>query len=172
MLTDQFLDQSPKPFHMLMIVARADQPAIETARVRIVGQSLHDVNQICAQLRAHHEVKGGVERGRQDILRSADLAAAAALKILRDAIPVVVGGSVLVLIEKECIEQGFVLRIERLASCFQFFQIGGHFLIVQIAADHAHFSLRLPHASREHCQADKGDLIVFMERDRRVERPL
>ena len=144
-----------------------------TARcIWVVGKTARDVRQICAQLTPHHEVKGGVERGRQDIFRRADLAAAAALKILHNAIPVIVGIAVLVLIEKERIEQGFVLRIERLASCFQFFQIGGHFLIVQIAADHAHFSLRLPHTSREHCQADKGDLIVFMERDRRVERPL
>ena len=108
-----------------------------TARcIWVVGKTARDVRQICAQLTPHHEVKGGVEHGRQDIFRRADLAAAAALKILRDAIPVIVGIAVLVLIEKERIEQGFVLRIERLASCFQFFQIGGHFLVGQTVVDH------------------------------------
>ena len=78
---------------------------------------LRDVHEILAQSRSHHQIKDGIERGRQHILCRAYLAAPLLPKMYRDARPVIVGVTIPILIEKECIEQLFSLRIERFAPC-------------------------------------------------------
>ena len=97
-----------------MIVVRADETARIAVRVGIVGEIVCDSDEILPQRLAHHEVKGGVERGRQDIIvHRTDHVLLVAAEILHNDIPVIVGFALFVRAEKEKIQQFLALLIQR-----------------------------------------------------------
>ena len=98
---------------------------------------MRDSDEILPQRLAHHEVKGGVERGRQDIIvHRTDHVLLVAAEIRHNDIPVIVGFALFVRAEKEKIQQFFALLIQRGHRRFQLRQKGGHVLIAQIPVDH------------------------------------
>ena len=136
-LANQPLHQRPDAPDVLMIVVRADETTRIAARVGIVGEIVCDSDEILPQRLAHHEVKGGVERGRQDIIvHRTDHVLLVAAEIRHNDIPVIVGFAFFVRTEKEKIQQFLALLIQRGHRLFQLRQKRGHVLIAQIPVDH------------------------------------
>ena len=147
-LANQPFHQRPDAPDVLMIVVRADETTRIAVRVGIVGEIVRDSDEILPQRLAHHEVKGGVERGRQDIIvHRTDHVLLVAAEIRHNDIPVIVGFALFVRAEKEKIQQFLALLIQRGHRRFQLRQKGGHVLIAQIPIDH-----RIPPVSI--CQHD------------------
>ena len=113
-LANQPFHQRPDAPDVLMIVVRADETTRIAVRVGIVGEIVRDSDEILPQRLAHHEVKGGVERGRQDIIvHRTDHVLLVAAEIRHNDIPVIVGFALFVRAEKEKIQQFFALLIQR-----------------------------------------------------------
>ena len=100
-LANQPFHQRPDAPDVLMIVVRADETTRIAVRVGIVGEIVRDSDEVFPQRLAHHEVKGGVERGRQDIIvHRTDHVLLVAAEIRHNDIPVIVGFSLFVRAEK------------------------------------------------------------------------
>ena len=149
-----------------MVVARADETTIVAVRVGIGGEVVRHSDEIPAQILTHHEIKGGVQRGRQYvIIDRADHVLLVAAEVCHGDVPVVVGIALFVRTEKKEIEQLLALRVQRIKPCLQPLDIACHFLVAQIVTDHRIPPSGLPHGTmikvtdKRKCSTPKQTLV-------------